>query len=134
MPVVQIEALPQPDQVDLGHAMRAVREAVASGLECDPGVVWVTWRTLDAYLCHDQLPESQPRPPHPPHASHDPILRIIAFEGRDEHRIAGALQGAATVLAGALGLNPGGVFAIYEEGTSGRVCTGGEIRRAPAKA
>ena len=131
MPVVQIEALPPPDQVDLGHVMRNVREAVASGLECDPGSVWVTWRTLDAYLCHDQLPDTQP---HPPHNTHDPILRLIAFEGRDEHQITGALQGAATVLAGALGLEPGTVFALYEEGRSGRVCTGGEIRRTPTEA
>jgi len=122
MPVVQIEALPQPEAVNLPLALREVRDAVASGLECRSDQVWVTWRTLDAYLCHDETPDEQPR------TTHDPILRIIASKGREPAQIAGTLTGASIVLAGALGLEPGCVFAIYEEAEPGRVCTGGEVR------
>jgi len=121
MPVVQIEALPQPDKVNLPLALREVRDAVASGLGCRSDQVWVTWRTLDAYLCHDEEPEAQPR------TTHDPILRIIASKGRDAQQITGTLTGASIVLAGALGLEPGTVFAVYEEVKPGRVYTGGGV-------
>lgn len=122
MPVVQIDALPQPEAVNLPLALREVRDAVASGLGCRSDQVWVTWRTLDAYLCQDEEPETQPR------HSHDPILRIIAAKGREPQQIAGTLTGASIVLAGALGLDPGCVFAVYEEVKPGRVCTGGRVR------
>lgn len=127
MPVVQIEALPQPDVVNIPLALREVRDAVASGLGCEAGQVWVTWRTLDAYLCHDESPETQPR------HSHDPILRIIAYKGRKPEQISGTLAGVSIVLAGALGLEPGNVFAIYEEAKPRRVHIGGTVRGEPAE-
>ncbi|MFT5424832.1 MAG: hypothetical protein ACI89L_002635 [Phycisphaerales bacterium] len=130
MPVVQIDALPQPAAVSITEVMQKVRDAVASGLDCEPGSVWVTWRTLDAYLCHDTTPDTQPHQQSPTAdepSTHDPILRVMAASGREPQMIAGTLTGASIVLAGALGLSPGHVFAVYEELKPGRAYTGGAV-------
>jgi hypothetical protein len=51
------------------------------------------------------------------------------MEGRSEERVAALLTTIADVLVRELGLEPGNVFAVHEEGRSGRVYDGGEIVR-----
>jgi len=124
MPLVEIIALAQPTEVDIPTVLDRVALATASAMGCDPGAVWVTWRTLEPghYSVRGETPEAQPR------GSHDPIARISAFYGRSEETIAGTLEAIARSLAGSLGLDASCVFVVYDEIAPGRVFTGGAVR------
>lgn len=93
-------------------------------MDCDPDAVWVTWETIQAehYRVKDHTPSEQPTD------SHDPIVRISAFQGRSDTTISTALEAVAHALAGTLGLKPTNVFVLYNELEPGRVFTGGAIR------
>ncbi|RMH28857.1 MAG: hypothetical protein D6692_04845 [Planctomycetota bacterium] len=126
MPLVEISALPQPGSVHIPTTLDRVALAVASAIDCDPAVVWVVWRTIDPhhYCVRAHAPATQPQD------SHDPIVRISAYEGRNDTTIAATLEAAARTLAGCLGLEPSNIFVIYDELKSGRVHTGGQVRRS----
>ena len=125
MPVVRISALPQPDGVDVEGALRAVTRELAA-LEGGPAQhYWATWDEIPPgrYAEGDEAPALQPPGTHPP------LVRLLAFEGRSEERVAALLTTVADVLARELRLEPGNVFVLHEEGRSGRVYDGGEIVR-----
>lgn len=126
MPLVEISALPQPTSVHLPNTLDRVALAVASAIGCDPAVVWVTWRTIEpgCYAVNAHTPATQPQ------NTHDPIVRISAFAGRDDAAIAATLEAAARTLAGCLGLEPANIFVIYDELKPGRVHTAGQVRRS----
>ena len=64
-----------------------------------------------------------------PLATHPPLVRLIAFEGRIADELERLLALTAEVLSRELRLEPGNVFVVYREAGSGRVFTGGSIRR-----
>ena len=66
-----------------------------------------------------------------PAETHPPLVRVIAFEGRSDEQIAAILEAAAAAIADELGLDPGNVFAVYDEARSGRIFTGGNVIRRP---
>ena len=124
MPVVEIRALPQPEDV-VEHALVAVTARVAQALGEEPQGTWATWETIEAnrYAEADDIAEAQAPDTHPP------LVRITAYEGRSAKQIEAMLAAAAESLATALGLEPGNVFAVYEEARSGRIYTGGRVVR-----
>ncbi len=122
MPVIQIEALPQAAGVDVRAVMGDVCNRVAACMGADPGQVWATWRTLEAYTEGDTPAESQPGSTHPP------VARLIAFEGRSDEQVRSALEAAAGALSEGLRLEPGNAFVLFDEARAGRVYTGGSVR------
>lgn len=124
MPIVEISALPQPASVDIPTVLDRVSLALASGMECDPSVVWAVWRVVEpgCYAVRGHAPVTQPQ------ESHDPIVRIMAYQGRSDAVIARTVEGVGRTLAGCLGLDAAHVFVWYEELKAGRVFTGGEVR------
>lgn len=124
MPIVEISALPQPASVHVPTVLERVGLALASGMECDPAVVWAVWRGVDAgcYVVSGHAPLTQPQ------ESHDPIVRIMAYEGRSDEVIARTVEGVGRTVAGCLGLEASNVFVWYEELRAGRVFTGGAVR------
>ena len=123
MPVVRISALPQPDSVDISRVLAAVTTELAALLGEPPAGSWATWSTIrpGRYAEGTQTPEHQPRDTHPP------LVRVIAFEGREPELIERMLTTIADTLVRELGLSLGNVFATYEEAASGRVYSGGRI-------
>jgi phenylpyruvate tautomerase PptA (4-oxalocrotonate tautomerase family) len=124
MPIVEISALPQPASVDIPTVLGRVTLAVAAGMDCDPGVVWAVWRRIEpgCYVVRAHAPVTQPQ------ESHDPIVRIMAYEGRSPEVIARTVEGVGRTLAGCLGLDAANIFVWYEELRAGRVFTGGAVR------
>ena len=126
MPIVEIQALPQPSHVDPRAAVKAVAQAVAEAMGLPARQVWAAWRTIESghYVEGDVAADAQPRGTHPP------IVNVIAFQGRPEEMIERVLTAVADTLTRQLDLEPGAPFVVYTEVKSGRVYTGGAVRRA----
>lgn len=124
MPIVEITALPQPASVDVPTVLERVTLATAAGMDCEASVVWAVWRGVEpgGYVVRGHAPATQPQ------ESHDPIVRIMAYEGRSAEVIARTVEGVGRTLAGCLGLDAANVFVVYEELKAGRVFTGGQVR------
>jgi phenylpyruvate tautomerase PptA (4-oxalocrotonate tautomerase family) len=107
MPVVRVQALPQPG-VDVGAVASAVARALAAELGEDPRGTWVTWQTVDAYAEGGESPSVQPG------ATHPPIAAILAGR-RPPDVVARMLRVVGDTLVGELGLEAGNVFVTLDE-------------------
>ena len=125
MPVVEIRALPQRAGIEIDVVLTAVTTALAALLNEEPRGTWATWEEIPAarYAEGADTPSSQPRDTHPP------LVRVTAFEGRPPDLVAAILETVAAALARALELDAGNVFVRYDEARSGRLFTGGQVRR-----
>ncbi len=123
MPLLEVRALPQKPGVDPHAALARACAALAEALGERPEGTWGTWVELSpgAYTEGANAPAVQP------HDTHPPVVRLFAFEGKPPETVEKMLTVVAETLAGALGLEPGNVFVIYDEGRSGRVYSGGNV-------
>lgn len=122
MPIVQVTALRQRIGVDLEVVSRAIVLAVSRELDEDASGTWVTWLTLPpgGYReGEDDAPSEQPP------ATHPPIVRVNAFEGRAPDVVARVLSAVAGTVVRELGLKPGNAFVVWDELHAGRLHTGG---------
>lgn len=122
MPVVVVTALRQRVGIDLDVVSRAMVQAVSTELGEDPSGTWVIWQTLapGSYReGEDDTPLEQPR------ATHPPIVRVSAFEGRAPDLVARVLSAVAGTIVRELGLEPGNAFVVWDELQAGRLHTGG---------
>ena len=90
MPIVQVTALRQRVGVDVDAVSRALVLAVSRELGEDPSGTWVTWQTLPPGGYREGENDA---PSEQPPATHPPIVRIDAFEGRDPDLVARILKG-----------------------------------------
>jgi phenylpyruvate tautomerase PptA (4-oxalocrotonate tautomerase family) len=121
VPIVQVEALPQAPGVEVEQALATLCGEVAALLGEEPSGTWATWRTLDHYVEGGDAPAVQPTSTHPP------IVRLIAYRGREPEVVTELLRCAAGVLGRELRLEEGNVFVVYEEAQPRRLYTGGEV-------
>jgi phenylpyruvate tautomerase PptA (4-oxalocrotonate tautomerase family) len=121
VPIVQVEALPQAPGVEVEPALATLCGEIAALLGEEPSSTWATWRTLEQYVEGWDSPSVQPPSTHPP------LVRLIAYRGREAEVVAELLRLAAGVLARELRLEDGNVFVLYEEAQPGRLYTGGEV-------
>ncbi len=122
MPIVHVTALRQRVGVDLATVSREIVRAVSRELGEEPAGTWVTWQTLapGSYReGEDDAPDEQPA------ATHPPIVRINAFEGRDADLVARVLSAVAGTIVRELGLEAGNAFVVWDELRAGRLHTGG---------
>ena len=122
MPIIQVTALRQRIGVDLGAVAKELAVAVSRELGEEPSGTWITWQTLEpgAYReGENDAPSEQPA------ATHPPIVRINAFEGRESDVVARVLSAVAGTLVRELGLEPGNAFVVWDELRAGRLHTGG---------
>lgn len=124
MPIVEIQAPPQEDHVEIPAVLARVCKDLAAVVGCPERQVWATWRTLPEghFLEADVSAVRQPPDSHPP------MVRILAMEGRSPETIAKMLESVAASLAAALPIEADNVFAVYEELHGGRVLFGGRVR------
>jgi phenylpyruvate tautomerase PptA (4-oxalocrotonate tautomerase family) len=121
VPIIQVEALPQAPGVEVEEALAALCGEIAGLLGEEPRGTWATRRTLEHYVEGSDAPSVQPPSTHPP------LVRVIAYRGREPEVVADLLRRTATVLARELRLEDGNVFVLYEEAQPGRLYTGGEV-------
>lgn len=123
MPIFHVLALPQNAEVDPTAVLKDLCRGLAEHFEVDERQVWGTWNGLppDRYVEGTRDEATQP------HGTHPPLVRIMAFEGRSEAQIEGALARTAEILGDRLGIDPGNVFVHFEELRSGRVLAGGKV-------
>jgi phenylpyruvate tautomerase PptA (4-oxalocrotonate tautomerase family) len=122
MPIVQVTALRQPVGVDLDAVSRTLVLAVSRELGEKPSGTWVTWQTLGPGHYRegeDDAPLEQPP------ATHPPLVRVSAFEGRAPDVVARVLSAVAGTVVRELGLAPGNAFVVWDELQAGRLHTGG---------
>ncbi len=124
MPVIRIRGLPQHAGCDIQAALTAVCVDVARVYGCRASRVWATWDEIRPgfYVEGADPAFAQPKSTHPP------LVDIIAFEGKDDGQIAAVIEEISRSLSDSLGLN-GNLFITYTEARSGRVYTGGHIRK-----
>ncbi|MEZ5731341.1 MAG: hypothetical protein R3D97_03335 [Paracoccaceae bacterium] len=124
MPVLEVRALPQPDETRIGPALTAACTAIAAAYGCASRQVWATWDQIapGRYVEGDVAADMQPA------LSHPPICRLICFEGKDAATIERTLIAATEALSDALGI-PGNIFIEYVEVASGRIVAGAGILR-----
>jgi len=124
MPVVEIQALPQPG-VDTGAVLRTVCVELAELLDQPAHTVWGIWRPLEAgaYAEGADAADDQRRDTHPP------LVRVTGYERRTPEQVERILECVARVLARELGLGAGNVFVVFDEVLSGRVFEGGAVVR-----
>ncbi len=119
---MQVTALRQRVGTDLDAASRAIVLAVSREIEEDPQGTWVTWQTLPAGTYREGENDA---PAEQPAATHPPLVRINAFEGRSPETIARVLSAVAGAVVRELELDPGNVFVVWDELHAGRLHTGG---------
>ena len=122
MPIVQVTALRQRVGVDIDAVSRALTVAVSRELGEDPSGTWVTWQTLPPGGYREG---ESAAPSEQPLATHPPIVRISAFEGRNPDLIARVLSSVAGTIVRELGLEPGNAFVVWDELQAGRLHAGG---------
>jgi len=122
MPIVQVAALRQRVGIDLDAVFRALVLAVSRELDEDPSGTWVTWQTLEPGAYREGEHDA---PSEQPTATHPPIVRINAFEGREPDVVARVLSTVAGTIVRELGLGPGNAFVVWDELQAGRLHTGG---------
>ncbi|MSQ84179.1 MAG: hypothetical protein EXR77_15070 [Myxococcales bacterium] len=125
MPLLKLYTLPLPAELAPSTVLAALATAVAPILGVRPTQVISLHIELQSgsyclgeNACDWHGPHGQP-----------PVLDIAAFAGRSDSQIEQALQAAAATLATQLGLEAGNAFVTYTELQSGRVFTGGSVRR-----
>ena len=106
MPLIEICALPQPDQVDVPRVLEAVTAAVSEAIPCRREAVWVTWRPLDGYAVGDTLAAAQSPD------THAPVVHLYA--NRPADAIERACSAIETVLVNELSLADGNVFVTVQ--------------------
>ena len=122
MPIVQVTALRQRVGVDVGAVSQALAAAVSGELGEEPSGTWVTWQTLPAGAYREGVDDA---PLEQPPATHPPIVRVSAFEGRPPELVARVLSAVAGTIVRELALQPGNAFVVWEELQAGRLHTGG---------
>lgn len=122
MPIVEVTALRQRVGVDLAVVSRAIVLAVSRELEEDASGTWVTWVTLAPGAYREGVGDA---PLEQPPATHPPLVRVNAFEGRSPDVVARVLSAVAGTVVRELGLEPGNVFVSWHELRAGHLHTGG---------
>jgi hypothetical protein len=123
MPVIHIRALPQQPGVDVAGTMKRACSVVAEHMKAPPHAVFATWETVAHFVEGDNEAQVQPRSTHPP------IVQLLAFQGRTNEAIENAMTALADVLCEGLRMERGNAFISFVEGASGRLYTGGKLKR-----
>ncbi len=123
MPVIEIRALPQAAGVNVGSVLAAVTQAVAALLGEEPRGTWATWDELEP----GRYSEGGAAPTVQPFATHPPLVRIAGGSGKTPELVERILETVAATLAHELRIEPGNVFARYEQLEPGRLFSGGEV-------
>ena len=107
MPLIEIDALPQPPDVDTAEVTRELNRAVAAALGCRLDAVWTVWRTVSGpYTRGDDTSLEQRRD------THGPIVHV--YHHRAPEEVARVVETIERILARELSLGPSNVFVTVQ--------------------
>jgi phenylpyruvate tautomerase PptA (4-oxalocrotonate tautomerase family) len=107
MPLIEIDALPQPAEVDPAAVTRELNQAISTALGCRLEAVWTVWRTITGpYARGADVSLEQHRD------THGPIVHV--YHHRTPEEVARVVETIERVLAHALSLGPGNVFVTVQ--------------------
>ena len=110
MPVIEIRALPQPANVDIGRVLDVVTHAVAAVLGEEPRGSWATWEEIP----FTHYSEGGVTVTEQPATTHPPLVRVSGAPRSDEV-VSRILDTVSAMLTRELGVAPGNAFVRYEE-------------------
>ena len=107
MPLIEINALPQPADVDVSKVVVELNREISEALGCRLDAVWTVWRTMTGpYARGEDLADQQPR------ATHAPIVHVHLHRTPDE--TARVVETIERVLVRELAVAPGNVFVTVQ--------------------
>jgi hypothetical protein len=107
MPLIQIDALPQPAAIDVDAVVRTLNRAIAEAIPCRLDAVWTVWRTVSGpYGRGDDVAYEQRRD------THAPIAHVYLRRSPDE--TARVVDTIERVLARELSLAADNVFVTVQ--------------------
>jgi hypothetical protein len=107
MPLVEIDALPQPPSIDPSVLVRELNGAIAEAIPCAIDAVWTVWRTVSGpyavgdRVAFEQVPDS-----------HAVIAHV--YIRRTPEQTARVVDAIERVLTRELSLAPGNVFVTVQ--------------------
>ena len=125
MPVIEINALPQKEGVDIPKVIGQVATSVAEIAGVPEHAVFCTWNEIRPGF-YKEGPNTAERQPD---GTHPPIVRLTMFEGRTQQTIEQAIEKISAVLQDGLGMGSANAFISYYEAKSGQIFTGGKLKR-----
>ena len=118
MPLIEVQALPQPASIDLAAVCRTLNAAVADAIPCRLDAVWTTWRTIDGAYVRGDVVGGQPSPADPSGAepsgaepagpAFGPIVHVSHH--RSTEQVDRAVEAIETVLSRELSIDRKDVF------------------------
>jgi phenylpyruvate tautomerase PptA (4-oxalocrotonate tautomerase family) len=117
MPIIEIQALPPPGEIDIASALSHVTGSVAAYLGEEPGGTWAIWRPVEP----EAYAEGAAAPAVQPHGTHPAIVDVFAGHREDP---AGLLRVVGRAVVEAFGLDDGNVVVRLTEADPTRVYWG----------
>jgi hypothetical protein len=103
MPLIEIDALSQPADIDTAGVTRELNRAIAAALGCRLDAVWTVWRTVSGpYTRGEDAAVEQRR------ATHGPIVHV--YHHRTPEEVARVVETIERVLTRELSLATDNVF------------------------
>lgn len=123
MPIVEIKSLPFSKGYDIPSILKRLNNEAAAVLGVEAEHVWSYWEFIEAhhYAVGDNTSVCLTR------NTHSPVVKIIAFEGRQAEISDRLIETVARVLAEELEIDISNIFVYYQMVTSGNVFDGGQI-------
>jgi phenylpyruvate tautomerase PptA (4-oxalocrotonate tautomerase family) len=118
MPIIEIEALPPADPIDVSAALTHVAKAVAAHLDEDPRSTWVTFRPF----APGHFAEGEDAPSVQPEASHPALVKVLTKVTGSE--LQPLLEVAGNAVVDAFGLAAGNVAVRAETADPSRLYWG----------
>lgn len=107
MPLIEIDALPPPSEVDIADVTRALNREIAAALGSRLDAVWTVWRTVSGPFARgDDVSVEQRRD------THGPVVHV--YHHRTPEEAARVVETIERVLARELSLAPGNVFVTVQ--------------------
>ncbi|MBZ0204366.1 MAG: hypothetical protein IT281_07490 [Ignavibacteria bacterium] len=125
MPIIEIKSLPFSKSIDIPTVLKKLNTEAAAVLNMEERHVWSYWEFIESHHYAVGKETSECLTEH----THSPIVKILAFEGKDPGTMEKLIRTTAGVLVRELEIDTGNIFIYYQEVTSGKVYDGGQIIR-----
>src|SRR5438309_1836978 len=114
MPIINIKTLPLDGTIDTAAILVRLIEQLTLEIEYKAEEIWATWEFLpaDNYAVGEEVSSTQTN------ASHPPLIRILAFEGKSPEMIERMIKKVAHLVSEELHIDIKNIFIEFHEAHS----------------